>query len=83
MQIDNRKINYISRGENEMIDKKMETFNNSKTKLKVINLTDEDEFEEKVNSLLELGYQISSTSCGFINSSKYNFDTSFQAILIK
>lgn len=52
------------------------------TGVKVVNLTDENDFEKEINRLLDLGYQISSTSCGFINSEKYDFCTSFQAVLI-
>lgn len=52
-------------------------------KIKVINMTDEDEFQETVNDFLGKGWVISSTACGFINSETYDFCTSFQAILIK
>ena len=81
-----------------MIDKKdgfspknIKTYNNgatkykanNKRKIKVVNLVDENDFEKEINQLLELGYQISSTSCGFIDSKEYDFCTSFQAILFK
>lgn len=52
-------------------------------KIKVVNLTDESDFEKEVNRLLDWGYQISSTSCGFVNSEEYEFCTNFQTILIK
>lgn len=51
--------------------------------IKVLNITDETEFESTVNTYLEDDWKISSTSCGFINSENYDFCTSFQAILIK
>lgn len=52
-------------------------------KIKVINMSDETEFESVINDWLEDGWIISSTACGFINSENYDFCTSFQAILIK
>lgn len=52
-------------------------------KIKVINITDEDEFEREINKWLLQGYKVSSSSCGFVNSESYDFCTSFQAILIK
>ena len=52
-------------------------------KIKVINMGDEDEFEKTVQGFLNNDWRISSTSCGFTNSEKYDFCTSFQAILIK
>lgn len=51
--------------------------------VKVLNITDETEFETNINSYLKEGWKISSTSCGFINSEAYDFCTSFQAILTK
>lgn len=51
--------------------------------IKVINNTDECDFENMVNAYLSEGWKISSTNCGFLNSENYDFDTSFQAILIK
>ena len=51
--------------------------------IKVLNLTDETEFEDIVNGFLAEGWKISSTSCGFVNSENYDFCTSFQAILTR
>lgn len=51
--------------------------------IKVLNLTDEAEFESIVNGFLAEGWKVSSTSCGFINSENYDFCTSFQAILTR
>lgn len=51
--------------------------------IKVINLSDEAEFENILNAYLEEGWRIPSTSCGFLDSENYNFQTSFQAILAR
>ena len=52
-------------------------------KIKVIEMSDLVKFEFEVNSLLEDGYKISSTNCGFVNSERYDFCGSYQAILLK
>mgnify|MGYP000947344460 FL=1 len=51
--------------------------------IKVVDESKPDVFEEKVNELLKMGYKISSTSCGFVNSEAYDFCSVYQAILIK
>ena len=51
--------------------------------IKVLNITDETEFESIVNGFLSEGWKIASTCCGFVNSENYDFCTSFQAILIR
>lgn len=51
--------------------------------IKVIDLSDESEFENMVNAYLEEGWKISSTSCGFIDSEVYDFERVYQAILFK
>ena len=54
----------------------------TKRQIKVLNMTDEIEFERVVNGYLLEGWEVLSTSCGFINSENYDFCTSFQSILI-
>lgn len=51
--------------------------------IKVVEESKPNVFEEKVNELLKMGYKISSTSCGFVNSEAYDFCSVYQAILIK
>ena len=55
----------------------------SKPDVFVVDESRPDVFEEKVNELLKMGYKISSTSCGFVNSEAYDFCSVYQAILIK
>jgi hypothetical protein len=50
--------------------------------IKVIDLSDSAKFEKEVNDWLAKGYIISSTSCGFVQSEKYEFCTSYQAVLV-
>lgn len=50
--------------------------------IKIINMTDEDDFTKAVNEALSNGYKISSTDCGFINSEQYDFCSSYMAILV-
>ena len=52
-------------------------------KIKTIHFSDEGEFDKKVNEMLNEGYDILSTSCGFVNSERYDFCGVYQAILIK
>ena len=49
--------------------------------IKVISESSENDFVFKVNALLEQGYKILSSSCGFVNSERYDFCSSYQAIL--
>jgi len=51
-------------------------------KIKVIEKSDEKEFESAVNDLLSTQkWEILSTSCGFVDSEQYDFCASYQAIL--
>ncbi|MCK4843062.1 MAG: hypothetical protein KAT04_14470 [Methylococcales bacterium] len=47
-----------------------------------LNITDEKEFEKECKKLIDNGYTISSTYCGFINSESYGFCASYQAIFV-
>jgi hypothetical protein len=49
--------------------------------VKVINVTDEDDFTKKVNELLDLGWCILSTDIGFVNDSRYDYCSSHLAIM--
>lgn len=49
----------------------------------VIEANSKTEFVGKVNFNLERGYKISSTSCGFVDSSEYDYCSVYQAILVK
>ena len=51
--------------------------------IKVVNMTDEDDFTKKVNGLLLEGFKISSTDCGFIQSEQYDFCSSYMAVLVR
>lgn len=49
----------------------------------VIETNSTTEFVERVNFNLKRGYKISSTSCGFVDSSEYDYCSVYQAILVK
>jgi hypothetical protein len=49
----------------------------------VIEANSTAEFVERVNFNLKRGYKISSTSCGFVDSSEYDYCSVYQAILVK
>lgn len=51
--------------------------------IKVIESSNLERFESQVQDLLNQGYIVSSTSCGFVQSEKYDFCSDFKAILIK
>jgi len=51
--------------------------------IKTVSKSIQGEFEDEVNSLLEDGFILSSSDCGFVNSESYDFCESWQAILIK
>ena len=51
--------------------------------IKVLNITDESEFENTVNGFLAEGWKVSSISYGFVNSENYDPCASFQAILTR
>ena len=52
-------------------------------KLKVVNEQGEQTFMNICNKLLNEGWKISSTYCGFVQSEKYDFCNSYQAILVR
>ncbi len=49
----------------------------------VIDSSDGDSFSKEVNEHLAKGWDVSSTSCGFVDSEEYSFCMSLQAILIR
>ena len=51
--------------------------------VKVIAKGDKDEFEKELQNLLNDGFKIISSNCGFINSELYDFADYYQAILVK
>lgn len=51
--------------------------------VKVIAKGDKDEFEKELQNLLNDGFKILSSNCGFINSDLYDFADYYQAILLK
>lgn len=50
--------------------------------IQIVEKQDKDDFEKACNELLKRGYKLSSSSCGFVNSSEYNFCNVYQAIFI-
>ena len=50
--------------------------------IKTVGTCDGKEFERQINLLLQDGYKILSTNCGFLNTEKYDFCGSWQAILL-
>lgn len=51
--------------------------------VEIVEAADPDDFVERVNKLLSEGFQLSSSSCGFVDSEKYDFCGNYQAILLK
>lgn len=49
--------------------------------IKVVESGDKDKFEDEVNDLLNDGWKLISTNCGFANSEEYDFCSVYQAIL--
>jgi len=49
----------------------------------VLNSNDPARFAEECCKLIEDGYTLSSSSCGFVNSEAYDFCDSYQAIFVK
>lgn len=47
-----------------------------------IEFSDKDQFQEKCENLITNGYKIMSSSCGFVDSSEYDFCSVYQAIFI-
>ena len=53
-----------------------------KQRIETIESNDMAEFTSQVNTYLEEGWTISSTSCGFANSEAYEFCSIYQAVLV-
>ncbi len=51
--------------------------------IKIIDTTNAEDFETKVNEYLEQGYKIISSNIGFVNSDKYDFCSCYQAMMLK
>lgn len=51
-------------------------------KVETIDESSELDFRRKINVLLNQGYLLSSSSCGFVNDAKYDFCGSWQAVLV-
>ena len=51
-------------------------------RLVIVNEQDEKVFEDKSNKLLEKGYDLISSSCGFVDSPSYDFCNVYQAMFI-
>lgn len=49
----------------------------------VIEESDKERFEFKLHDALMEGYKLSSSSCGFVNDTKYDYCGLWQAILYK
>ena len=52
-------------------------------KVIVLNESNEEIFQKKLQIFLDDGYQLKSSSVGFVNSELYDFCGSYQALLIK
>jgi hypothetical protein len=50
--------------------------------IQIVEKQDKDEFKKACDELLKRGYQLSSSSCGFVNSGEYNFCNVYQAVFI-
>ena len=55
----------------------------NKQVIKAVISSDAVKFESEVNELLSDGWAIESTTCGFVNSDKYDFCDHYQAILMR
>jgi DNA-binding Xre family transcriptional regulator len=51
--------------------------------IKVIEDSNIHNFSKKCNGLIKQGYNLHSSSCGFVNSEKYDFCSCYQAIFVK
>lgn len=51
--------------------------------IKVVDSSDEELFTSRCNKLLDAGYILSSSSCGFVNSKEYDFCSAYHAIFVK
>lgn len=56
---------------------------NSCGQFKVIDYSNRTDYEKEVQEYLNNGYKLLACNCGFMNSEKYDFDSVYQAILIK
>jgi hypothetical protein len=54
----------------------------SRLPIVVINETGKDTFQKLCAKLVEDGYKLSSSSCGFVNSKEYDFQDAFFAIFV-
>jgi len=48
----------------------------------VLDSSDGEAFENDLNMYIGQGYKISSSSCGFVSSERYDFCASYQAVLV-
>jgi hypothetical protein len=48
----------------------------------IVNETGKENFQNLCSKMVEDGYILSSSSCGFVNSKDYNFQDIFQAIFV-
>lgn len=51
--------------------------------VKVIETNDKDKFEMHSDNLISQGFILSSSHCGFVNDSKYDYCSSYQAIFTR
>ena len=51
-------------------------------KIITVESCDKKKFEDEVNELLSQGYKMCTCSCGFIDNERYDFCSSYQAVLI-
>lgn len=54
----------------------------SRLPIVVISETRKDTFQKLCAKMVEEGYKLSSSSCGFVNSKEYNFQDVFHAIFV-
>jgi hypothetical protein len=51
--------------------------------VKTVDVSDNGEYEDKVNELLKDGFVLSSSSCGFVDSAEYEWCGVYKAVLVK
>jgi len=51
--------------------------------VKVLETSNPTSFENQLKELISTGYELKSSSVGFVNSEKYDFCGSYQALLVK
>ena len=52
----------------------------NKPAIVTVESNDAKEFEDKCNQLREAGYSLKASSCGFVQSEKYDFCSSWMAV---